>query len=167
MARDSLIFQLNKTDHETVGVQMLISSLTLDSFITGVSTAAINNSHLDDPVYRVGITGDIFSQTSDHIVLSLRGGGWLGLVDTLDGTNFQMHTDSDHIQLHPIYVVGGKQSIGMELPHSTALVDVDTFGLSLELTDSDCLNEPYYMVRLRGFIVEATRGSIRISTFDD
>ncbi|SDK14014.1 hypothetical protein SAMN05216226_1237 [Halovenus aranensis] len=166
MADLSLVSELTQTDHDTAGIQMLTSSHPLEGPITGVETTEIKRSRLDEEVYRVGITGRIHNRSPGNVKLSLSDTVSLGIADTSEGVTFLLHTNDDDIPLHPNKFIAGKQNLSLELPESTALADIDSSGLTLDLVESDYLDEPYYKVSLIGFVVEASSTDINLTTTD-
>jgi hypothetical protein len=166
MSDASFVSELTQTNHETAGVKMLVSSCPWDSPIPGVDTTDIKSSRLDETVYRVGITGTIHDRLPEHVALSVSDTASLGVADTPEGVTFRVHTDDDDVQLHPSEFIAGKQAINMELPESTALADIDSPGLTLDLVESDYLDEPYYRISLTGFVVAASSNGIKLATTD-
>lgn len=166
MSDVSPVSELAQTDHDTAGIQLLVSSCQWDSPIPGVDTTEIKRSHLDETVHRVGITGTIRDRSPEHITLSVSDTASLGVADTPEGVAFRFHTDDDDDPLHPSDFVAGKQAINLELPQSTALADIDSPGLTLDLVESDYLDEPYYRISLTGFVVGASSNGIKLATTD-
>lgn len=166
MSDASPVSELAQTHHDTAGIQLLVSSCQWDSPIPGIDTTEIKSSHLDETVYRVGITGTIRDRSPEHITLSVSDRASLGVADTPEGVTFRLHTDDDDVPLHPSEFDAGKQAINMELPESTALADIDSSGLTLDLVESDYLDEPYYRISLTGFVVGASSNGIKLATTD-
>lgn len=166
MADDTLLAELTQTNHDTAGIQLLVSSIQWNSSIAGISATEINEAHLDETAYRVGITGNIDNLSADAVGLSISDHAWLEVADTSEGVSFQFHGDGTVVQLAPSEVISGTQTINLELPRSTALADVDTPGLTVELVDSGYLDEPYYRANLNGFVVGASSNDIRLATGD-
>jgi len=167
MAAESRVSELTQTDHGTAGIQLLVSSLHWDSPIPGVSVSELNEPSLDETVYRIGITGEINPRSPSKVELSLPAKATLEMTETPESTSFHLHTDGDVFDLSPIEVISGTQLLNLELPQSTALADVDTSGLTLDLVESEYLDEPYYMTRLNGFVIEASSHEITLATNDN
>jgi hypothetical protein len=166
MSDASLASELAQTNHDTAGIQMLVSSCQWNSPIPDVDTTEIKSSHLDETVYRVGVTGTIHDRSPENVKLSLGDTASLGVADTPKGVTFRLHTNDDAVPLHSSEFIAGKQKLNLELPESTAVTDIDSPGLTLDLVESDYLDDPYYRISLTGFVVAASSNDIKLATTD-